>query len=298
MINSAAKSLPNDTRIDNYVISKTLSRGGFSYVYLAKEVESGQRVILKEYMPSKLAKRDAEMRVVAIGDETNEYFTHGRKLFLQEAKALAGLKHPNIVDVINFFSANGTVYIVMVYEQGHNLHSYIKKHRGFLSEQFLLTVFPALLNGLQMIHKTGFLHLDIKPSNIHLRPGGSPLLLDFGAVHPIMQTRSSQFTQVITPGFSPIEQYNNSGYVGPWTDIYAVGASMRNCIDHRTPPEAGKRHENDTMKPAIEVYQKKYSEELLKAIDWAMEVNPELRPQSAAELLDVLPRWEHKEESA
>jgi len=295
---STAKSLPNDTRIDNYVISKTLSRGGFSYVYLAKEVDNGQRVILKEYMPSKLAKRDAEMRVVAIGDETIDYFSHGRKLFLKEAQALAGLKHPNIVDVINFFSANGTVYIVMVYEQGHNLHSYIKKHRGFLSEQFLLTVFPPLLDGLQMIHKTGFLHLDIKPSNVHLRPGGSPLLLDFGAVHPIMQTRQSQFTQVITPGFSPIEQYNNSGYVGPWTDIYAVGASMRNCIDHRTPLEAIKRHENDTLKPAVEVYQKKYSEELLKAIDWALEVDPLLRPQNAAELLDVLPQWEHKEESA
>jgi len=297
-MNSIAKSLPNDTRIDNYVISKTISRGGFSYVYLAKEVDSGQRVILKEYMPSKLAKRDAEMRVVARSDETIEYFSHGRKLFLKEAKALASLKHPNIVDVINFLSANGTVYIVMVYEQGHNLHSYIKKHRGFLSEQFLLTVFPPLLDGLQMIHKTGFLHLDIKPSNVHLRPGGSPLLLDFGAVHPIMQTRQSQFTQVITPGFSPVEQYNSCGYVGPWTDIYAVGASMRNCIDHRPPLDAIKRHENDEMKPAAEVYQKKYSEKLLKAIDWAMEVDPLLRPQSTAELIEALPRWEAKEESA
>jgi len=302
-MSSAAKSLPNDTRIDNYVISKTLSRGGFSYVYLAKEVETGKRVVLKEYMPSKLAKRDAEMRVVARKEETIEYFNHGRKLFLQEAKTLAKLQHPNIVRVNNFFSGNGTVYIVMDYEQGHNLHTYIKKHGGFLSEQFLLTVFPDLLKGLALIHKTGFLHLDIKPSNVHLRPGGSPLLLDFGAVHPIMQTRSSQLTQVITPGFSPIEQYNNNGYVGPWTDIYSLGASMRNCIDHRVPPDAVKRHEHDIMKPAVEAYHKKYSEKLLKAIDWAMEIDPMLRPQNAAALLDVLPRWEEgsskpREESA
>lgn len=296
------RSLPDGTRIDNYVISKTMSRGGFSYVYLANDVTNGARIVLKEYIPAKLADRDAEMRVIARSEETIEHFVHGRKLFLQEARALAGLKHPNIVNVINFFTGNGTVYMVMQYEQGHNMHSYIKKHKGFLSEQFLLTVFPALLKGLQMIHESGFLHLDIKPGNIHVRPGGSPLLLDFGAVHPIMETRSTQLTQVVTPGFSPVEQYNNRGYVGPWTDIYALGATMRNCIDHRPPPAAVARYEEDTMKPAVLAFKKHYSPEVLKAIDWSMEVDPLLRPQSVAALLEVLPQIEsasdQQEESA
>lgn len=296
------RSLPDGTRIDDYVITKTLSRGGFSYVYLASDVSDGRRIVLKEYIPARLAQRDTEMRVVAHSEETIEHFVHGRKLFLQEASALAGLKHPNIVNVINFFSANGTVYMVMQFEQGHNLHSYIKKHKGFLSEQFLLTVFPPLLDGLKNIHASGFLHLDIKPGNIHLRPGGSPLLLDFGAVHPIMQTRSDQPTQVVTPGFSPIEQYTNRGYVGPWSDIYALGATMRNCIDHRPPLAAVDRHEHDTMKPAAELFRKHYSPQLLKAIDWSMEVDPLLRPQSVGALLEVMPGLdlpgEQREETA
>ncbi len=289
MLKSKPKGLPKGTQIDNYIIRKTLTRGGFSVIYLASDMANNERIILKEYMPAKLATRDGTMNVVARSDKTFENFKHGRKLFLQEAAALANLKHPNIVNVVNFFSANGTVYIAMEFAQGQNLQAYIKKHGGYMSEQFITTVFPPLLDALRTIHKTGFLHLDIKPGNIHIRPGGKPLLLDFGAVHPIMQTRSDQPTQVVTPGYSPIEQYSNRGYVGPWTDIYAIGATMRTCIEDKAPPSAPERHENDQVKPAVEAFRKKYSEELLKIIDWAMEVDPLLRPQSVDALLEAFP---------
>ena len=102
---SNTNSLPNDTRIDGYTIRKTLTRGGFSVIYLATDVRNGGRIILKEYMPSRLAMRDESMTVVARDDTALEHFRHGRKLFLQEASALASLKHPNIVNVVNFFSA-------------------------------------------------------------------------------------------------------------------------------------------------------------------------------------------------
>lgn len=285
-----ANSLPDNTRIDNYIIRKTLTRGGFSVIYLCVDAINGERIILKEYMPAKLAMRDESMQVVAQSDATQDNFRHGRKLFLQEAAALANLKHPNIVNVVNFFSANGTVYIAMEYAQGQNLQAYIKKHRGYLSEQFMTTIFPPLLGALRTIHETGFLHLDIKPGNIHIRPGGRPLLLDFGAVHPIMQTRSDQPTQVVTPGYSPIEQYSNHGYVGPWTDIYAIGATMRTCLEDKAPPTAPERHEHDQLRPAVDVFKKKYPVELLKAIDWAMEIDPMLRPQTVDALLAVLPQ--------
>lgn len=280
--------LPAGTKIDKYMIERTLGGGGFSIVYLASSQEENIPVVIKEYMPMTLADRGPDMSVVASNEKHVERFAHGRRLFFQEASTLTTLKHPNIVNVINFFRANGTVYMVMDYEEGQNLQSYIKKHKGNLSETFLLTVFIPLIQGLQVIHAQGLLHLDIKPGNIHLRNGGRPLLLDFGAVHEMMHTRQFQPNQVITPGFSPIEQLDPGGYVGPWTDIYAIGATMRACIEGASPPPSPKRREKDTMRPAVNAFKKKYSQTLLEAIDWAMEVDPMLRPQTVEQLLDKL----------
>jgi serine/threonine protein kinase len=168
------------------------------------------------------------------------------------------------------------------------MQAYIKKHKGNLSEPFIKAVFLPLLDGLQMIHSKGLLHLDIKPSNIHLRSGANPLLLDFGAVHEMMQTRQFQPNQVITPGFSPIEQLDPGGYVGPWTDIYAIGATMRACLEGVSPPSSPQRREKDTLRPAASAFKKKYSQHLLEAVDWAMEVDPLLRPQSVDKLIEAL----------
>ena len=114
------------------------------------------------------------------------------------------------------------------------------------------------------------------------------MLLDFGAVHQFATTRSQQPSQVVTPGFSPLEQYYASGYVGPWSDVYAIGASMRACLDGRPPPSAIERHAKDTLKRASGVYRRRYPSYLLEAVDWAMEVDPLLRPQNAGALLAVL----------
>lgn len=282
--------LPFGTRVDNYIIEEALGGGGFSQVYLATALPGWERVIIKEYMPTRLAQREDDGSIATINEEpeTIDRFKHGRMLFLQEAKALTDLKHPNIVRVINFFSANETVYMVMEYEEGQNLQSYIQKYSGNLSENFIMTVFPPLLDGLRTIHEAGFLHLDIKPGNIHLCLGGKPLLLDFGAVHKLQTSRQNQGNQVITPGFSPIEQHDMKGYVGPWTDVYAIGATMRACIEGTSPPAARDRVEKDTMKPAATAFKRKYSQRLLAAIDWSMEIDPLLRPQSIAELQKAL----------
>ncbi|HEB96056.1 MAG TPA: serine/threonine protein kinase [Sedimenticola thiotaurini] len=282
------EGLPPGTVIDGYAIIKLIGSGGFSLIYLAEDEETQERVVIKEFLPRNLARRVGSCRVEMERQASQENFNNGRKLFYQEAKALATLRHPNIVNVRTFFLANNTAYMVMDYEQGKNLGKYIKHRKGRLSTAFLLTVFPPILDALSLIHSTGQLHLDIKPGNIHLRPGGNPLLLDFGAVHRIATSRRSQASQVVTPGFSPVEQYYSSGYVGPWSDVYAIGATMRACIDGRPPPSAIERHAREQLKPAVSQHRRRYPAWLLEVIDWAMEVDPLLRPQDAGSMLEAL----------
>lgn len=277
-------------QLDQYTILRQIGGGGFSFVYLAEDGESGKQVIIKEFMPHKLAHRIADGSIAVIDEMQQEAFTHGQRLFFQEANFLSSLKHPNIVNVINFFRSSGTVYMVMDYEKGVGLQEYINRHKGEMSESFIRTVFVPLLDGLQLIHNKGLLHLDIKPGNIFLRAGAIPYLLDFGAVHEMKQTRQYQPGQVLTPGFSAYEQGMRGGYVGPWSDLYSIGGTMRACITGDAPQEAGARRMKDKMKPLAQSYCRRYSQGLLQAIDWALEMEPTLRPQSVAQLLEAMNR--------
>lgn len=281
-------NLEAGTRVDCYQIKQLVGAGGFSLIYLAEDEDTGDEVIIKEFFPKKLATRvEAGTAVTAAGQKVG-HFNQGKKLFYQEAKVLASLRHPNIVQVLNFFLANNTAYLVMVYERGKNLGDYIKKRGGGLSTDFMLTVFVPVLDALSLIHSQSLLHLDIKPNNLHLRTGGHPILLDFGAVHQFATTRQNQSAQVITAGFSPIEQYYSGGYVGPWSDVYAIGASMWTCVSGKAPPPAIERHAQERMKPAVEEFKNRYPRYLLECIDWSLEVDPLLRPQNASELLNAL----------
>lgn len=276
------------TVLDEYMIEKPLAGGGFSSVYLARQRSDQHQVVIKEYLPRRLAHRTWQNHIVPNSDETRSQFLRGKTLFVEEAKVLSKLKHPNIVEVLNFFSANSTSYLVMTYDYGMNLATYIKNKKGRLSEEFMMTVFPALLGGLALIHDASLLHLDIKPDNILIRPGGNPLLLDFGAVHPHPRVKTWKPGKVLTNGFSPPEQYPRDGHVGPWSDIYATGATMRTCMEGYPPPPAPERTIQDTLKLASVVLRKKYSPALLESIDATLELDPCNRPQSIAELMGLL----------
>lgn len=280
--------LQSGTIIDHYMIERELAHGGFSSVYLARQLEDQIQVAIKEYLPRKLAHRTWNNIVVSNSEETLAMFRRGRALFFEEAKVLATLKHHNIVNVINFFQANETVYMVMTYDYGITLDRILQKKILPITESFLLRVFKLLLEGIEVIHNHQLVHLDIKPANILIRADNDPLLLDFGAIRRFPSHTDNHRAKVLTNGFSPIEQYDSHGHLGPWSDIYAVGASMRACLDLTVPPSSTDRIKQNTLPLAVKAYKRKFPNYLLKAIDWAMEIHPEDRPQNVSALEQAL----------
>jgi len=280
--------LQSGTIIDQYMIERELAHGGFSSVYLARQIEDQVQVAIKEYLPRKLAHRTWNNLVIPNSEKTKTLFYRGRALFFEEAKVLSSLKHHNIVDVTNFFQANDTVYMVMTYDYGITLDKILKNKSLDITEQFLVSSFNQLLTGIGVIHKNNMIHLDIKPGNILIRPGNDPLLLDFGAIQHYPVSKKQMRAKVLTKGFSPLEQYSAKGQLGPWSDIYAVGASMRSCLDGKTPEPAPERENKDSMLAAVKAYKNRFSQKFLMAIDWAMQIEPEKRPQSIEELKEAL----------
>lgn len=270
--------LPTGTRLAEYTIDRKLGGGGFSLVYLAVD-EAGQPVAIKEYLPDGMVKRDSDGRVRPLSEEKEKAFMQGMRYFFDEGRTLAGIRHPNVVQVSNFFRANDTVYMVMKYERGKTLQRHIYDMHGEpMREGFIRSVFIQLLNGLREIHARRLLHFDIKPSNIYIRQDGSPVLIDFGAARQALVDQ--KYVPMYTPGFAAPEQYNKRDRHGPWTDIYAIGASMYACASGRPPPPANQRIEEDKMVPASKDFEGRYSEAFLTLIDDLLLLPYTERPQS------------------
>jgi serine/threonine protein kinase len=276
MPSQANQPLPEGTQLENYRILRVLATGGFSFVYLAHD-ENDKPVAVKEYLPSTLAVRvngDAHPR---IPDADLAKFRYGMKCFFEEGRALAGLQHPNVVRVLNFFRANETVYLVMRYERGRTLQDHIRSRRGAIEEDWLRKTFTQLLNGLREVHSNKLLHLDIKPGNVYVRNDGTPLLIDFGAAR---QTLSAE-------GVALPPTYTRE-MLGPWSDIYSVGATMYACLAAAAPQPADQRLEKDLVVPARRTWAGKYSADLLDIVDWCLRMDHMERPQSVFALQKTL----------
>ncbi|QDQ26549.1 serine/threonine protein kinase [Chitinimonas arctica] len=271
----------------NYTIVKQLSAGGFSIVYLAHD-EHDQPVAIKEYLPNALALRSEGERVMATSADNLALFRHGMKCFFEEGKTLAQIRHPNIVKVVNFFRANETVYMVMEYERGRTLQKEIQLTDGGVKENLILYVFAHLLNGLREVHLNKMLHLDIKPANLYIRRDGSPVLLDFGSARDALSPSINKFTPMYTPGFASPEQYADRDKLGPWSDIYSVGASIFACMSGLAPQAADQRAKEDKYQSVKKMWAGRYSESLLELVDWCLMLDPLARPQSVRDVQKAL----------
>lgn len=287
--------LPRGYQLLNYTIVKPLSSGGFSIVYLAHD-ESDQPVAIKEYLPSSLVLRTSGDVVEPSNADYLPTFRYGLKCFFEEGKALAGIQHPNVVRVLNFFRANETVYMVMNYERGRTLQREIQLRPGPVKESMIRLVFGQLLNGLRDVHLHKLLHLDIKPANIYIRQDGTPVLLDFGSARQTLTDNNPRLSPMFTPGFAPPEQYRDRDNLGPWSDIYAVGASIFACMAKHAPQPGDARVIEDKYRPVSQnkVWREMYSPQLLELVDWCLQRDFMDRPQSVLQLQKELLRTDYQ----
>ena len=288
MSSEHGQALPAGYELDGYHIEAVLGAGGFGITYRARETALKRTVAIKEFLPAGIAMRDndaASVRPISTGEE--EFYEYGLERFRGEAETLVRFDHPNIVRVHRYFQANGTGYLVMQYVDGENLDEILKR-AGTLTENEIREVLDPILNGLQQVHKAGFLHRDIKPANIYIRADGSPVLLDFGAARLALGEKSKSLTAIISGGFAPFEQYSSKAKQGPWTDIYAIGATLYRAVTGRSPPDAMDRMDDDELVPARDAAGVGYSAKLLAAIDASLAMKAADRPQSIDALRALL----------
>ncbi|MGL6070570.1 serine/threonine protein kinase [Craterilacuibacter sp.] len=277
--------LPPGFKLDQYTIVRELSSGGFSRVYLALDCHDDKYAI-KEYLPQSLASHTAEHQVMVNNELDRDTFRIGLKCFFEEARVLAGIKHPNVVQVSNFFPANQTVYMVMSYASGRSLVREVELSGGALPEARLRQIFALLISGLREVHRHHLLHLDVKPANIYLKRNGTPVLLDFGAARQHALQHDKRFISMYTPGFAAPEQHQAKGQLGPWSDIYSVGACIYACMGIGGPPAANVR--TDAVLPALAPAGRIYSAELLSLVTQCMALDVEARPGSLMQVQKVL----------
>ena len=284
-------ALPPGTRFEEYRLDAVLGAGGFGITYRAYDANLDKFVAIKEYLPVEFATRTAASTVVPHSNTDAQDYHWGLTRFLDEARTLARFDHPHLNKVHRFFESNGTAYMVLEYIQGETLADRLSRE-PHLEEDALQRLLDEVLSGLAVVHEAGYVHRDIKPGNLMLREeDGSAVVLDFGAARQAVGQRSKPITSILTPGYAPIEQYDSKADdVGPWSDIYALGMVAYRCIsgmgDSELPDAVARMlaqtKGGTTLLPAVEAGKGKYSPKLLEAIDWAMEVDEEARPQSVA----------------
>lgn len=280
-----------------YLVGKVIGDGGFGITYLALDLNLQVPVAIKEYFPVGLASRDTadgknETLSLLSGDK-ERFYKMGLHSFSEEAQSLAKFREVSgVVSVNDFFYENGTAYLVMEYIQGKSLKKYMKECNGTLPEAKVLEIMRPILDALAQIHKQGIIHRDISPENIMLSDSGEVLLIDFGAARTATGAETKSLTVLLKHGYAPVEQYQTKGKQGPWTDIYAVCATMYRMLSGILPDEAVERMVQDNLVPLEKLNRNGdgilVSHHVSAAIQKGLAVRPENRYQNVEKLITDL----------
>ena len=240
--------------IGRYTIEGVLGQGGFGITYLGIDELHEKKVAIKEFFPQGIVTRNIEYRdtvtVTFVGEKDN--YEKGKERFLKEARTMAKFsKDEGIVKALDFFEINNTAYIVMEYLEGITLKQYLRENQRIAPEDLIELLVP-LIESLDEIHSQGMIHRDISPDNIMVLPDGRIKLMDFGAARDYTEFGEKSLSIVLKPGYAPPEQYQTHGVQGPWTDIYALCATMYKCITGENPPDAIERVMDDSLKKISE----------------------------------------------
>lgn len=275
-----------------YKIESYLSSGGFGNTYLAKNIEFDETYAIKEFFVKGVCQRDGNSTTISVSNaENTNSFEQQREKFKKEARRLRSLSNPHIVKVYDLFEENGTAYYVMDYVDGENLSARLKRTNAPLAESAVRNYLNQILDGLEAIHNEGMFHLDIKPANIMVDSHDVVKLIDFGASKQQSTVGGATMSTGIsyTNGYAPSEQMAQSyDKFGPWTDFYALGATMYKLLTNQDPPSVSDLSEDETEDKHLALPMPNVSEEMKKLVVWMMQVNRLKRPKNVGEIRRIL----------
>ncbi|MBZ2208137.1 serine/threonine protein kinase [Massilia soli] len=274
--------LPAGTRLSDFEITGVLGEGGFGIVYMAFDHSLQRSVAIKEYMPGPLAARSGDNSVTVRAERHQDTFDLGLKSFINEARFLAQFDHPSLVKVYRFWEQNQTAYTAMQYYQGRTIKDIVSNSPEVVTEAWCMRVLRQILGALETLYTMQLLHRDVSPDNIIVQDNGDAVLLDFGSARQIIGDMTKGLTVILKPGYAPIEQYAGDASLpqGPFTDIYALAAVMYYAIIKEAPPTSIARMIKDPMTPLANRGLPGFSEGFLCALDGALAVPAQERPQT------------------
>lgn len=275
-----------------YKIESYLASGGFGNTYLAKNIEFDETYAIKEFFVKGVCQRDGNSTTISVSNaENTNSFEQQREKFKKEARRLRSLSNPHIVKVYDLFEENGTAYYVMDYVDGENLSARLKRTNAPLAESEVRNYLNQILDGLEAIHNEGMFHLDIKPANIMVDSHDVVKLIDFGASKQQSTVGGATMSTGIsyTNGYAPSEQMAQSyDKFGPWTDFYALGATVYKLLTNQDPPSVSDLSEDETEDKHLALPMPDVSGEMKKLVVWMMQVNRLKRPKNVGEIKRIL----------